>query len=234
VTLSAEQRQDRLSRPCKRCGKPLNSLRTGRKVAVFCSTECRVGSKKAELREVQCCVCEKHIVRRVEKSASDGAKFCCSRECQRVWAGHCGIKWIGRSAKARIRFRFQRSRSRKRNSDSYRFWVLCKNGLKQQNQDVWIRRCESASGLLRERFIGESRNCKPVKSWKCCIRREATRVKSQWNNQILKGEWEWKAISVASGLRRRKRKKLLQKGNRSISEHIEKLGRQPKQLGFWA
>jgi hypothetical protein len=26
VTLSAEQRQQRLNRPCKRCGKPLNSL----------------------------------------------------------------------------------------------------------------------------------------------------------------------------------------------------------------
>lgn len=178
-TAREKARQALLDRPCKHCGKPINTLD---KRQVKCGLHCS-GTKKV----VTCDVCGKPV----EKYKSQIGKFrinCCSDDCQRVWAGKCGKDWEQASIKARKRWTRERRKQRRKNNK----W-LCSIARKLscstiENKDWKYRirtRLSSANGRKRK---GRNRHCKPSGSVLAAIRRIESKRKyfelSAWQKKI--------------------------------------------------
>jgi hypothetical protein len=229
---SKEVREQLKLRPCAVCGAPINDTD---KRKVTCGKDCGNESRKKEKLVKKCIICGKKSL--VYPSGVKEVN-CCSLSCQREWAlnrnrGGVGIHadWLARSKKARFKWIRNQSSLRKKSSVGRQFWLLCKIE-REPETSAWKRRCATSAATLNTRFVGKIKTRKKIRRWSECLRASSRKLTNKHIRESV-GVWEWKISSVASGLRRRKRKKLLQRDNRNISKHIKQLVQQPKQLSFW-
>lgn len=92
MTLSREEYERRASRTCKNCGKRLGELGVKDQRRLTCSARCGHDSRMKEKVVVLCLVCEKEVARYRHLVERFGGA-CCSRQCQRTWAGRSVAKW---------------------------------------------------------------------------------------------------------------------------------------------
>lgn len=118
MTLSADQRQERLSRPCKRCGKPLSSLT---KTQVACTGGCLGWNKTVD---VECKVCGVSFEAKEGRLKKYG-DLCCSKQCQRQLAVKSRWEDLNRIKSSLAKAKNHKTRSRDRYMKSeFRKWSL--------------------------------------------------------------------------------------------------------------
>lgn len=198
MTLSADQRQERLSRPCKRCGKPLSSLT---KTQVACTGGCLGWNKTVD---VECKVCGVSFEAKEGRLKKYG-DLCCSKQCQRQLAVKSRWEDLNRIKSSLAKAKNHKTRSRDRYMKSeFRKWSLVAgrflSTLRQLSE--WKRRCNTAIVCLRSRVqIGLSEREIP-KTWHQSIRKQTTRL-TQLSRRQSRNGWERRCDSVLSNTRRR-------------------------------
>ena len=187
------------ARPCRDCGRPVNTLD---KRQVKCGLRCPAFEAGNKLVDVACCVCKKVV----KKLSSQVRQFnCCSLKCQRVWAGKCGADWSSKSKEARVRFRRQSSDMRK-GSVRHNWWRRCKDQaglLGQAEKSQWERKCTTAAMTLKKRIIGNKPTpCVKLTTWNLTFQTAMQLLKSRQSARSRTG-WDARCTSAARGIKNR-------------------------------
>jgi len=167
-------------RPCKYCGKPIGTIDSRQ---VVCSRECGFKSRTLQRLVVNCLVCNSPVTR-TSSHLKTYKGACCSLECQRQRAlkeRHSSqfieVDWHGKSLKAKRKWKALDTRKRKANSTAYKYWLKC-NIPDEVDLGDWERRCNTTAMCLKERFVGEIRESKFIKTWNRGLTSVKTTVKS--------------------------------------------------------
>lgn len=205
MTLSIDERERRLNRCCKTCGKCMNSL-DARKIV--CSAECGHKGRSKGKAFYECAVCGKHVERYV-RSQEKQSHVACSRPCQKVIAGRAGKDIVSASLKAKGAWhRNESARRRKANQ-----WVQAcdKEALSLVNanssQTVWERKCASVSTMLRHRILLQTKQPQiDASTW---LQQISTQLNSlnQKAKRAAQSKWALKCETTARNLRGRVERK---------------------------
>ena len=209
------------NRPCKACGRPINSLD---KRQVKCGLRCP-GFRTV----VTCCVCGKDV-ERYSKAARENN--CCSLECQREHAlennrGKAKPDWHKRSLRAKEKYRNERRKLRASNSVSRRFFVIANRGIQEkQEKSDWERKCATAYSMMNRRLaLSYIRNIKQTTFGEVASRFDVTCGRYSRLNT-----WEKKCYSTAKNMKWKRR---LRNVRQLSSLHIEPTKAQERQLMLW-
>jgi hypothetical protein len=210
-------RDELRNRPCKVCGNKINSTSVHK---VTCSAECGRESQKVERVKVSCCNCGK-VVEKYPCHVRENN--CCSDDCQRKWAGSCGVDWLCRSKKAKTKWKEDR-RNQRFNSSLYGLWnkSIRRQLLRarpQEKQDAWTAAINVRFTSSRGRDVVKKQTLKPSGSIdKALARIDSKRV---W---FSKDEWDKKLSNKLSSLSSRRRRKRNAKGIKDCSSSTEARG----------
>lgn len=215
MTLSLEQRQERLNRPCKRCGKPLNSLT---KSQVACTGGC-LGWNKAV--DVECKVCG-IVFEATEGRLKKFGDLCCSKTCQSQLAlvdNRCRIKvdWDKRSRKAKEKWKRVSSKMRRS------LWF---NAVKARLSKIGYRPSDSWHAAVSSR-LSTSLGRERVRSQKA---RHSQSVREALSRVDRKREWHEssalykKVVNKLSNNRKRRARKNVRKREKSSENRCEDKG----------
>lgn len=178
MTLSIEERDKRLARCCKVCGKCINSLDTRK---VTCSVECGFEGRRQEKVAVECVACGESV-KRYKKAVELQSTFCCSKQCQKQWAlitNHSSKNRVSNAAK--MRWRQSYAAVRRTSSIGHKWWRKCVVAMRNLNGPrstaEWEMRCKTASQCLKQRTVSTAKN----KEKKCSDNWDST-VKAQFAN----------------------------------------------------
>ena len=209
-----------LNRPCKQCGKPINSLD---KRQVKCGLNCP-GFKAIS----SCCVCGK-IIERYARAIRENN--CCSLECQRRWSleKNRGRRKPTRQSLAKIKAQWHsKNRSeRSRHSSGRKFWAIASRGVIEERQSSdWERKCRTASVSIGQRLtLGFAKKRKAT-----TFEQVVARFDVSGGRYSRLNTWEKKCYSTAKNLKSKRR---LRNVRRLSSLSTGSTKAQPKQLTLW-
>lgn len=199
-----------LARPCKQCGKPLNSIDTRK---ITCSNECGYRNRLKEKIDVPCLICGK-IVTRYKHAMEKFSGACCSIECQRQWSmlerKSKGRKpnWHTRSQNAKRLYKSKSRLIRRGQSKGLLWWRKCKQAA-SDIESVFIRtdwdvKFNSAAVCLRTRSLRHKRRFKKKckANWNLTFLSAMDLLRSKTAARLRTG-WDAKFNSVASNIRKR-------------------------------
>lgn len=203
-------RQALLNRPCRHCGKPINTLDRRQ---VKCGLRCPVFTKV----KVQCVICGRQV-ERYPSHLIDHNGACCSNKCQQIWAGRCGRgrvltkDWQERSRKAKLIWRRAYSfKRRRRRSIDYQWWLLAKQEHLRvvawpKSLDAWDRKCHTAIVGFRYRELRHKERKKRCsrESWSSSFAKAIPSLKSKIAARLKTG-WDARCNSACSAIGKRMR-----------------------------
>lgn len=182
MTLSSEERDRRLNRCCKTCGKCMNSLDVRK---VTCSAECGHTGRRQEKVVVECIVCAARV-ERYKKAAESRSAFCCSKACQKRWAlstNHSSKNSVSNAAKQK--WRQSQAAARRTSSVGHKWWRKCVIAMRNLNgfrvTSEWETRCQTASQCLKQRTVitVKSKEKKCSDNWDSTVKTQFSNLKSR-------------------------------------------------------
>ncbi len=194
------------NRPCKVCGKPLNTMD---KRQVVCSKECGHKGRSRTTKIMSCVICGNPL-RRYDTTTNAA----CSITCQRTWAAsqqHMDgqdRRWKQHVSQVKQRWYRDRSQERRNANQWVQICVTQRNSVSAAKQTEWKKRCNAAVVCLVSR-------CEPMIH---VTRREKC---SKWSGLIAgqmkqmiatirknsRDPWDRKVLNAVSSLAKRRRRR---------------------------